>query len=287
MSSSADSSTSEGQIPRGPATERPTADGASRPRIGLALGGGAARALCHIGVLQVLQEHGIPVDLVAGTSGGSIIGALYAAGVKLDTMIELAQRINWSHLVKFQLRRDGLLDASGLERMIELMVARKRFEDLDIPFSAVAADIVTGEEVILNRGPVAPAVRASCAIPGIFLPVQLNRRLLVDGGLVQNVPARVAREMGGEVVISVELTYPHRQLRPPKNVLHIIMYSLDIMQNSQRRQAEAYSDVMLRPDVGDLGFVEMDRWKDLMGAGRWAAEQVLPTIKRLIRERAS
>ncbi|MCL5046787.1 MAG: patatin-like phospholipase family protein [Actinobacteria bacterium] len=256
-------------------------------KIGLALGGGAARAICHIGVLQVLQEHDIPVDLVAGTSGGSIIGALYAAGMKPETMVELVQRINWAHLVKFRLRRDGLLDASGLERMIELLVARKAFEDLDFPFSAVAADIVTGEGVVLNSGPIAPAVRASCAIPGIFLPVRLNRRLLVDGGIVENVPARVAREMGADLVIAVELTYPHRQPRPPRNVLHIIMYSLDIMQKSQRQQVETFADVIIRPDVGDLGFVEIDRWRDLLAAGRWAAEQAIPTIQGLIRERAS
>ncbi|MCL5677055.1 MAG: patatin-like phospholipase family protein, partial [Firmicutes bacterium] len=131
------------------------------PRLGLALGGGAARCVAHIGVLQVLQENHIPVHLIAGTSGGALIGALYAAGMDPKWLEELAARINWRHLVRLNLRRDGLLDTEGLERFVATLVKDQTFANLRLPLAAVAVDLVTGEEIILGDGPVAPAVRAS------------------------------------------------------------------------------------------------------------------------------
>lgn len=153
-----------------------------KPKVGLALSGGAARGLAHIGVIKAIENEGIPISFVAGTSVGSLIGALFAAGVGWQEMAELARKLKWRDLVSVSLSGLGLARTDKLQKIIDRLLGGKRFEDLAIPFAAVAVDIASGEKVILKTGSVAEAVQASCSIPGIFEPVPLNGHLLVDGG---------------------------------------------------------------------------------------------------------
>lgn len=249
-------------------------------KVGLALGGGVARGIAHIGVLQALTEHRIPIHMIAGTSAGSLVGAMYAAGLDPFLMERAAEQLHWRGLVRLKLRRDGLLDAEGLERFLLGHVGDLDFSDLKLPFGAVACDLISGEEVLLREGRVALAVRASSAFPGIFLPVRVGERVLVDGGIVNNVPSSVCRRMGADYVIAVDLNKPRPEMRPPRNLLHIMLYSLAVVQKPQIEQCLACADAVIQPDLNDFSPLELERVAPMIRAGRTAALQVVEQIKQ-------
>ena len=178
-------------------------------RVGLALGSGGARGWAHLGVLQALREKEIEVDVVAGTSMGAVVGAFLSAG-REDVLRELAQDLDWKRLRPFfwevSLSRSGLTDGRKLLEEFRKMLGLREFRELDLPFRAVATDLDTGGEVVLSSGNLLQAVRASISIPGLFSPVQIGKRLLVDGGLVNPVPVSVARDMGAQIVIAVDVS---------------------------------------------------------------------------------
>jgi len=180
-----------------------------RPRIGLALGSGSARGLAHIGVLRALKEAGITVDLVAGTSMGAVIGAVFASG-KIDGLSARLRNLDWPGIVALLdpvFPRSGLIDGQRVTEFVRAHVPSAHIEGLLLPFAAVATDLMTGEEVVATAGDLTEAVRASIAVPGIFTPVRSNGRILVDGGLVNPVPVSVARAMGADLVIAVDLNH--------------------------------------------------------------------------------
>ena len=188
-----------------------TEQGANRkkapPKIGLALGSGSARGLAHLGVIRAVQEAGIKVDYVAGTSIGALVGAVYAAG-SIDSLESTFQKFDWKKMVSFFdviFPKSGLIDGAKVRELVRALVHAEVIESLPIPFCAVATDIQSGEEVVIRQGDLIEAVRASIAVPGIFTPVRSNGLLLVDGGLVNPVPVSVVRAMGAEIVIAVDL----------------------------------------------------------------------------------
>lgn len=253
-------------------------------KIGLALGGGFARGVAHIGVLQALMAHDIPTHVVAGTSAGSLVGAMYCAGLDPWLLERAAQQMNWRALVRLKLRRDGLLDADGLERFLLGNIGDLQFSDLKIPFSVTATDLLTGDAVLLQGGRLSTAVRASCAFPGIFLPVRIGKHTLVDGGLVHPVPAQVVREMGADVVIAVELNrIPQREeARPPRNLIHIMLYSLALVQRPQIEESLKRADVVIQPNLSQFSVMELERTADIIRAGREAAAEMIPAIRAAI-----
>lgn len=262
---------------------------ASKVKIGLALGGGFARGMAHIGVLQALEANHIPIDLIAGTSAGSLVGAMYSAGLDPGLLAQVAEHMNWRALVRLRLRRDGLLDAEGLERFILGNIGDLQFRDLKIPFVATATDLTTGREVLLDAGRVSTAVRASCAFPGIFRPVRVGQHTLVDGGLVNPVPTAVVRRMGADLVIGVELSRPRAEVKPIRNLLHIMLHSLALLQRPQVNLCLDDADVVVQPDLNDFSVIELDRVRELIRAGRAAADTAMPAIKaaweRLVHDR--
>lgn len=251
-------------------------------KIGLALGGGVVRCLAHIGVLQVLDEHNIPIDIVTGTSGGSLIGAAYAAGMSARQIAGAARGLAWRSLVKLRLRREGVLDARGLEELLHRVVGPLTFDELKRPFAAIATDISSGDEVVLQNGPVSLAVRASCAIPAVFIPVRIDGRTLVDGGLTNPLPVTTARQLGATRVIAVDVSPSLAQMGQPRNLVQIIVHSLNIMQQDSVQTCRTNADVCILPNLGDLGYTELDRITDFIRAGRKAAQAALPDIERLI-----
>jgi NTE family protein len=180
----------------------------TRKKVGLALGSGSARGFSHIGILRVFEEAQIPIDCIAGTSIGAIVGAFYAAGV-LGRYEEFLHQLDWKETLNFMLDPllpvSGLLSGKKLERLFTSLLEERNIEDFALPFAAVAADVVTGEEIVLHRGNAVKAIRASMSIPGIFTPVYLEERFLVDGGIVSPVPVQAARQLGADVVIAVNL----------------------------------------------------------------------------------
>ncbi len=166
----------------------------SIPKIGLALSGGAARGIAHIAVLDTLELEGIPIHAIAGTSAGSIIGALYAAGMPLLEIKRIILKTTWTDILKFNVPRRGLISSEGIYRFMDSILPVKKFSSLLFPFAAVATDLRTGEKVSITTGSVARAVQASCSLPVVFTPTEINKRLLVDGGVVSQIPVRTARE---------------------------------------------------------------------------------------------
>jgi NTE family protein len=248
-------------------------------KVGLALGGGFARGIAHIGVLQALMEHQIPIDYVAGTSAGSLVGAMYCAGLDPWLLERMVAQLNWRALVRLKLRRDGLLDTEGLERFILGTVGDLQFKDLKIPFTATATDLLSGRDVLLADGRVSTAVRASCAFPGIFMPVRVGMHILVDGGLMHPVPAAVVKGMGADLAIGVDLNRPGSTRRPLRNLLHIMLYSLALVQRPQVERALQEADVVVQPDLSAFGVIELERVHDMIQAGREAAEAAMPAIR--------
>lgn len=259
-------------------------EGRLKPRtkktLGLALGGGGARGLAHIGVLKVLEEEELRADFVAGTSAGSLIGALYCCGYTWRQLHDLARSTAWLDLVALSVPRKGLIDARKLERLVERLSGARSIEELPVPFRAVAVDITRGQEVVLDRGPVALAVRASSSIPGIFEPTRWEGRLLVDGGLLDNVPTQVARDMGAEVVIAVDLVADRAKTREPENLLDVMLYSLSILIHGQSQRGIAAADVPVAPDLAGFSFRDLSRLQEMIERGESAMRAGLPALRR-------
>lgn len=234
----------------------------SKPKIGLALGGGIARGIAHIGVLQALAELAIEVPIVAGTSSGSLIGALFAAGYPPTGIEQVARGTAWRDLGHLVVPRRSLLGADRLEKRLETLLRGRLFADLKLSFAAVCTDLLSAEKVVLSSGPVSLAVRASCSIPGIFPPVAWEDRLLVDGGSVENVPVQTVREMGADFVIGVDLYADIASLQQVEGIMGVLMRSFEITQRYRCLAESQTADVCIEPHLAgesltDLGRVDL------------------------------
>lgn len=251
------------------------------PRIAWALGGGGVRGFAHLGVLRVLQEEGIPVNALAGTSMGAVVAAAYGAGTKLDYLCRTAEALSWDRLWDFHFPRMGLIGGERIMTILKLLTKRKKLEELDPPVWVVATDLLTGEEVVFKEGELEPAVRASISIPGIFTPVRHEKRLLVDGGVVAGVPAGTARRMGMDLVIAVNVSYDFT-LSPPGNLFEILMKTVEIMGSRVNETQVAQADLVLTPRVGHVGTGHFQHAADCIAEGEKAARRALPAIRRLV-----
>ncbi len=256
------------------------------PRIGLALGGGAALGCAHIGVLRVLSDEGIGVHCVAGTSAGSVVGAAFCAGRSWGEIWHAARRLEWSHIVSLAIPRSGVLRLDKLERYVERMTGVRDFAGLRIPFAAVATDLERGRPVVFTQGSIAKAVRASCSVPGLFEPLRDGDTVLVDGGLVNDVPADVAREMGADIVIAVNLHSHRHQSGPPRGLLDIAYYTFDILLANAAQKGIASADVVVTPDLQGFNYRDLRRIDELADRGEQAMRAVLEELKRRMAARS-
>lgn len=248
----------------------------NRKCVGLALGGGGARGIAHIGVLQILEREQVPVDCIAGTSAGSLVGAAYAAGIRGDRLLQMALNIRWRHLARPVWPRHGFLSFDKLESYLIRTLGDLTFADLEIPYAVVTTDLMTGQPVIIREGRVAPAVRASCSVPGFVAPVFLDHRWLTDGGVANNLPISVARELGADVVIAVGLGAPPFTL--PRDPFRIGISAIEhLIFNAADHPATA--DVYIPIPVWGLSsLVRISKRLQILALGRQAAEQALPAI---------
>jgi NTE family protein len=244
-------------------------------RIGLALGGGAVRGLAHLGVLSTLLRAGISFDYVAGCSAGAVIGASYCAGLPMERIEELAPRMAWRFLARPSRSRLGLFSFERLERWVVMMIGDLEFEELEVPLALIASDAYSGERVVLCSGRVAPAVRASCSIPGLFTPVEIDGRHLVDGGIVDNLPADAVREMGADYVIGVDVFEPHyhRSWGP-------LARGLTAVETLVRHAGGGVDrvDCLIRPKTAGYSYHSFSRFPELLALGTVAAEEALPAL---------
>jgi len=258
----------------------------SRPSIGLALSGGAARGLAHIGVLRALEENNIPIDFVAGSSAGSIVGGAYAAGMSIDEIEAMARGLRWRHVGRMTISRLGFQSNKRLEKFVRDRLPKKRFEELAIPFAVLATDLNTGDAVVMkDKGDLAFAIRASCTIPGLYVPVADDQgRQLVDGGLVAVIPAKVARSFGADIVIAVDVnsagaTFFGSSLR---SVFGVLLQSMILIQKSVSHHQLSASDFVISPRVGHIRWDQLRRSEQLIAAGYEAGAECAPAIKALI-----
>ena len=250
-------------------------------KLGLALGAGCARGIAHIGVLQVFEEAGIKIDYIAGSSIGALIGGIYAAGTDLKVLGELASNLSWNQLLEIGFSRLGLVRGKRLHELLKLLTKDNPFDELLIPFTAVATDIESGDEVLINKGRVADGIMASISIPGIFVPVNIDGRLLVDGAVVNRLPVDIVREMGADVVVGVSIEAGNARVQI-KNIVDIILQSVDVMQTELLKEKLITADLFIRPKVGHFTPSQIEKAEELVYAGREAALTVLPDIKRLL-----
>lgn len=263
---------------------RTAIDVSRRPTIGIALGGGFARGLAHIGVLKVLEQEGIPVDYVAGTSVGSVIGAAFASGMSAKELEEIAALVRFKDFSRWTFSRFGIFSNDKMALFLTKFLRCKTFEELRIPLAVTATDIVTGEAVVFTSGQLVDPVRASCAYPGMFLPVNVNGRLLVDGLLAHGVPAGPLREMGAEKILSIFLSANWVKPKGPRHVFDVIGQCFSIAQAKMSGPWKAASDVILEPAIGEFGYDDFGRAKELIRAGEEVARAALPQIRQWLPE---
>jgi NTE family protein len=255
---------------------------ALRPGIGVALGGGFARGFAHLGVLQVLEQNRIPIACMAGTSVGSILGAAYASGAPLARIIATCRTLRFRDIGSWRVSRLGLASNHRLGDLIERVFDSQQFEDLRIPMAVVATDLNTGEPVVLSHGSLVDAIRASCAFPGLFEPVEIGTRCLADGGLVAPVPTRAARELGAEFVLGVSVGIQDWQRSTPSNIFQVVARAVSAAQKHQLEVWERHADLVLRPDVQTLAWDEFDRADEAIEAGAAVARRALPRIQNFL-----
>ena len=290
-----------------------------QPKIGLVLSGGAARGLAHVGVLKALEEQGIRVDAIAGTSMGAVIGGLYASGYKIDELEKLALDIDWQEAlsddppredIPFRRKQDdrdflvrqklsfrddgslglplGVIQGQNLSLLLESLLAHssdiRDFDKLPIPFRAVATDIVNGDKVVFRKGHLPQVIRASMSIPAVFAPVEINGQLLVDGGMVDNIPVDVAREMGVDRVIVVDIGTPLRPRKQLTTVFDILNQSTTLMtrSNSEVQLASLTpDDILIQPALSSIGATDFGRSQDIISAGYRATQALAPRLAEL------
>lgn len=248
-----------------------------RPRLGLALGGGFARGITHIGVLKVLQENHIPIDCIAGTSVGALIAASYACGTPLADMERRASATRFKDFARWTLSWMGLASNERLEDYLHRFCAVSQFDELKIPLAIAATDLATGEAVYFTSGLLGPPLRASCAYPGLFLPIEHEGRTLVDGFLVAPVPVEAVRRLGADLVVAVYLEGGSSD--KPRNVADVIGRSFSIIQRAVNQDWRKKADLVIEPNVKEFVWDDFGRAAELIAAGEAAARAALPHLR--------
>ena len=260
-----------------------------RPRVGLALSGGAARGIAHVGVLRALTEHEIPIDAIAGASAGALVGGSYAAGLSISQLEEMSRKFRWRHTARLSFSRLGLQSNARMEDFLRARLPVTRFEDLKIPFAAMVTDLKDGTAVVLrDTGDVPFAIRASCCLPALYVPCRSpDGRWFVDGGLVANLPISYTRKLGADVVIAVDVGADGaRFMDLPRTALGVLTQTFVAVERIVSNQEKANADLVIVPKVGHIRWDETRRADELAQVGYEAAIESMDRIKSLVAARA-
>lgn len=250
------------------------------PAIGVALGGGFARGIAHVGVLKVLEEECIPVRVITGTSVGALIGASYCSGLSIPEMEDVAHNTRFTSFARWTLSRYGFASNDRMISFLTRILKVKTFEELRIPLGVTATDFNTGEGVVFHSGQIIDPIRASCAYPGMFLPVNILGRYLVDGMLSYPVPTRPLREMGADRVLAVHLRGTWANGGPPRHLFDVIGQSFAIAQDAMSALWKQSADLVIEPDVAGFAYDDFKRADDLIRVGEEATRKAIPEIRK-------
>ncbi len=256
-----------------------------RATVAYVLGSGAARGFAHVGVLTVLEENGIVPDIVVGTSAGSLVGALYAGGMRGESLLQAALELERADVTDWSFPDRGLIRGTLLQKLVNEQLGHRAIENLNIVFAAVATDLQSGRRTVFTRGNTGMAVRASSAVPGVFRPVTIRDRDYVDGGVISPVPVEVARELGGEVVIAVDVSKLPERNESVTSTWQVLYQSYLIMSHTLVESEIVDADIIIRPDVAEISMAGFDQRQRAIEEGKRAALAAVPEIKRLMEER--
>ena len=257
-----------------------------RPLIAFVLGGGGARGFAHTGALKVLDDAGIRADLVVGTSAGSVVGALYAGGIRNNELLETALALQREQVLDFVFPNRGFIEGDRLEAYIDRALGGRLIEELALPFVVVATELRSGRLAAFNRGDTGMAVRASCSVPAIFQPTMIAGKEYVDGGLVSPVPVRIAREMGADLIIAIDVSREPVEQSHFDSSTAILSHAFVIMEHAMAHAETALADVVIRPDLAQVPATDLAARGAAILAGEEAARAALPRIRSLIEQRA-
>lgn len=250
------------------------------PALGLALGGGFARGIAHVGVLKVLEEEQIPIRYIAGTSVGALIGAAYCSGISAEELEHVATEVRFKHLASWTLSRYGFASNQRMIGFLNRLLRVKTFEELRIPLAITATDFSTGEGVVFHSGPLIDPVRASCAYPGMFLPVKIRGRWLIDGMLAHTVPTRPCRQMGADRVLAVHLKGKWTGGEGPRHLFDVVGQCFAIAQDMNSSQWKSAADLVIEPNVNGFKYDAFEHSSELVQAGEVVARAALPEIRK-------
>lgn len=245
--------------------------------LGIALGGGAVLGAAHIGVLKALKENGIKANYITGTSIGAFVSIFYAFGFDWEEIESIVNNLNWFEISAMTLSKFGLLSNEKMGNLISKYIGEKNLEDSDIPIAIVTTDITTGEKVILNKGNIAKAVMASTCLPGIFVPVEINGKLLVDGGIVENVPLEPLKQLGADLAIGVDLNSEYKHKRP-ENIIEVMLNAFDFTLLATTRMQTEKADLLIKPDLTGFNMVDTKQLAELTKKGYIDASKILKNL---------
>jgi len=254
-----------------------------RPKIGLALGSGGSKGLAHIGIVKALQENNIPIDFIAGSSIGAMVGGFYAAGLDIQRIEEIALDTNWRKLISLidPHLKQGLIGGERVKNFIDTYISGKKFKDCKIPFAAVATDLKTGDIVVLNKGDLSSAIRASISIPLVFKPIELNNRVLADGGLSAPVPVEIVRKMGADLIIAVNLDKHYYDEEWNPGWYDVMNDSLSILRHHLAISNTSTADMIIDVHI-NTHWYQFVNGQNIISAGEEAMKKALPQLKELI-----
>jgi len=252
------------------------------PKIGLALGSGASKGLAHLGVLKVLEENNIKPCCIAGSSIGALIGALYSCGIDVDLMIKIAKNLKADIWMDPAVSKKGILAGKKAEELFRILTRNRNIEDTEIPINIVATDLISSKRYVFDKGPLWKAIRASISIPGIFCPVEVDDMVLVDGGVIERVPADLVKEMGADIVIAVDVCRGQISTKP-KNLFEVILQSIETMENAITDSILTEDCILIDPMVKNINPLDFTRVDLCVEEGRRAALKALPRINEALR----
>lgn len=270
-----------------PPTQPPARILEKAPRVALVLGGGAFHGMAHVGVLQVLEHEGIPIDLIVGTSAGSMVGALYADYPHIDSLVPLVKATTEKDVFDFSLFRssEGFVSGKRLQSYLAEHLHHTNIEDLPIPYVAVTTDMMKGKSTALAAGPIAPSVNASCAIPYIFEPVKMYGTIYSDGGVLDAVPTDVAKEYHPEVIIAVDVMAHYDTVPVFKNKRQIVLRAYSVAAHKLKEERLPLADVLIAPDLSGMPLMSSKDNEQMFQAGITAAREALPAIRKILIEK--
>jgi len=266
-----------------PISRAPSVEPARRPRLGLALGGGFARGVAHVGVLRVLVENSIPIDALTGASAGSIAAAAFASGCSIEELADAARKLRWNRYARWRFSRLGFATNERMESLLLDLLHCRTFEQLKIPLAVVAADVMTGDAVIFRDGDLILPVRASCSFPGLFAPIEYRGRILVDGAMVGSGPVAPLRDMDVDVIVGVYVTSTGTASRPT-TLFQVVGESFQALQKLTQSTWKSQCDLVIEPQVLNLRWDDFGRADEVIAAGEAAARAALPELWRLLQK---